>query len=69
MENPLSVEEKTMYRKISRITILIMISFISFAYVAKFNLLVIPGCISIVLEGVLLIAGKIKNSKRKIDVG
>lgn len=69
MENPLSVEEKTMYRKISRITVLIMISIVSFAYGAKFNLLSIPSCISIVLEGVLLIAGKIKNSKRKIDIG
>lgn len=69
MENPLSVEEKTKFRKISRIIVLIMISFVSFAYIAKFNLLFIPSCVSVVLEGVLLIAGKFKNSKRKLDIG
>lgn len=69
MENPLSVEEKTKFRKISRIIVLIMISFVSFAYIAKFNLLFIPSCVSVVLEGVLLIAGKFKNFKRKLDIG
>lgn len=69
MENPLSAEEKTKFRKISRIIVLIMISFVSFAYIAKFNLLFIPSCVSVVLEGVLLIAGKFKNSKRKLDIG
>lgn len=67
-ENPLSKEENTEFRKISRIIVLVMLSIISIAFITKFNLLFIPCCVSIVLEGVLLIAGKIKNSKRKINI-
>lgn len=67
-ENPLSKEEKDEFQKISRIIALVMLSIISITFIAKFNLLFIPCCVSIVLEGVLLIAGKIKNSKRKIDI-
>ena len=67
-ENPLSTEEKEEFQKNSRIIILVMLSIVSIAYISKFYLLFVPCCVSVVLEGVLLLAGKISNSKRKIDI-
>ena len=67
-ENPLSNQEKKSFGKIGRIILLVMLSIISVTFVFEISLIVIPCCVSIVLEGVLLVAGKIKNSKRKIDI-
>lgn len=68
-ENPLSNQEKKSFGKIGRIILLVMLSIISVTFVFKISLIVIPCCVSIILEGVLLIVGKIKNSKRKMDIG
>ena len=67
-ENPLSKEEKKEFQKISRIIIWVILSIISVTFIAKFDLLFVPCCVSIILEGALLIAGKIKNTKRKINI-
>lgn len=68
-ENPLSKEEKEKYKRLARIISLIILLIIIITFITKFNLFLVSCCVSIILEGVLLIAGKIKNSKRKIDFG
>lgn len=60
-ENPLSYKEKKSFGKIGRIILLVMLSIISVTFIFKINLLFIPCCVSIILEGVLLIAGKAKK--------
>lgn len=59
-EKPLTEEEFRQFRRISRIILLIITVVIIFSVVFKISLLLYPACLSLILESILLIAGKIK---------
>ena len=61
-EKPLSEKEFKYFRKISWIILLVISSIIIVSYFFKFNILFTPCCVSLILESVLLVAGKIKRS-------
>lgn len=63
-EKPLTDKEYKYFRKISWIILLVIFTTIIVSYFFKFNLLFIPCCISLILESILLIAGKIKKIKK-----
>ena len=66
-EKPLSDKEYKYFRKISWIILLLIIIAIIVSFIFKFNALFAPCCASLILEGVLIGAGKIKkvyNEKR-----
>ncbi len=68
LEKPLFQTERKHFRRKSLIVLstLLLISIVS--YCLQINSLFAPCCVSIILEGVLLIAGKIKQQKvRKIN--
>lgn len=67
-EKPLSKKEFKYFRKVSRIILIIIVSAIIISYFAELNLLFAPCCMSLVLESILIIAGKIKkvSQKRKV---
>lgn len=60
-EKPLTEKEFKYFRKISWIILLVISIAIIVSYFFKFNLLFAPCCISLILESILLIAGKIKK--------
>lgn len=60
-EKPLTKKEFKYFRKISWIILLVISIAIIVSYFFKFNLLFAPCCISLILESILLIAGKIKK--------
>lgn len=60
-EKPLTEKEFKYFRKISWIILLMISIAIIVSYFFKFNLLFAPCCISLILESILLIAGKIKK--------
>lgn len=64
-EKPLSKEEHKYYRKISWSILLIIVAIIAICYCLKCNSILIPCCISLILEGVLIIAGKVKKLTQK----
>ncbi len=64
-EKPLSEEEFTQFRKISRIILFVITIITFFSAVFKITFLLYPTCLSLILESILLIAGKIKQSKLK----
>lgn len=63
-EKPLTDKEYKYFRKTSWIILLVIFTTIIVSYFFKFNLLFIPCCISLILESILLIAGKIKKIKK-----
>lgn len=65
VEKPLSDKELKHFRKISWLILLIIILFIILAYCFKISLILAPLCMSLILESVLLIAGKIKSITTK----
>lgn len=60
-EKPLTEKEFKYFRKISWIILLVIFTTIIVSYFFKFNLLFAPCCISLILESILLISGKIKK--------
>ena len=60
-EKPLSEKEFKYFRKISWIILLVISSIIIVSYFFKFNILFTPCCVSLILESILLVAGKIKR--------
>lgn len=60
-EKPLTEKEFKYFRKISWIILLVISIAIIVSYFFKFNLLFAPCCISLILESILLISGKIKK--------
>lgn len=60
-EKPLSVNEFKYFRKISWIILLVLVVIIIISYCFRLNNILVPCCISLLLESVLLIAGKIKR--------
>ena len=67
-EKPLSKKEFKYFRKISWIILLVISSVIIVSYFFKFNIMFTPCCVSLVLESVLLVAGKIKREHQEKSV-
>lgn len=67
-EKPLSDKEFNYFRKVSRIILFVIIVAIIVSYVFKFQIVTVPCCLSLILEGILLAAGKIKKVSQKNNV-
>ena len=67
-EKPLSEKESKYFSKISWIILLVISSIIIVSYFFKFNILFTPCCVSLILESVLLVAGKIKSVHQEKSV-
>ena len=59
-EKPLSVSEKKHFRKLTWIYLFFSTALLFVSYFLKFSVLFSPCCMSLILESVLLLAGKIK---------
>lgn len=64
-EKPLSKKEFKYFRKISWIILFVITAAAIITYCVSFDLVLIPCCLSLILEGILLSAGKIKRSYLK----
>ncbi len=60
-EKPLSQKEFNYFRKISWMILLAIIISITVSYILKLNFITVPCCMSLILESILLSAGKIKK--------
>ena len=67
-EKPLSEKENKYFRKISWIILLVISSIIIVSYFFKFNILFTPCCVGLILESILLVAGKIKRVHQEKSV-
>lgn len=67
-EKPLSDKEFKYFRKVSWIILLMIIVAIIVSYVFKFQMVTVPCCLSLILESILLAAGKIKRVSQKKNV-
>lgn len=61
-EKPLSKKEFKYFRKISWIILFVITSAIIISYVFKFEFMSVPCCMSLILEAVLISAGKINKA-------
>lgn len=69
-EKPLSDKEFKYFRRISLAILLVIISVIAVSYFFKLQMLLVPCCMSLILEAVLITAGKVKriiNGKKQIE--
>lgn len=64
-EKPLSEKEIQYFRKISWIILFVITAAAIITYCVSFDPVLIPCCLSLILEGILLSAGKIKKSYLK----
>lgn len=60
-EKPLSDKEFRYFRKVSWIILLVIIVAVILSYVFKLQMVTVPCCLSLILESILLAAGKIKR--------
>lgn len=67
-EKPLSDKEFKYFRKVSWLILLVIIVAIVVSYVFKFQIVTVPCCLSLILESILLVAGKIKRVSQKNNV-
>lgn len=67
-EKPLSDKEFKYFRKVSWIILFVIIIAIIVSYVFKFQMVTVPCCLSLILESILLAAGKIKRVSQKYNV-
>ncbi|MCM1284711.1 MAG: accessory gene regulator B family protein [Acetobacter sp.] len=67
-EKPLSDKEFRYFRKVSWIVLLVIIAVIVVSYIFKFKMVTVPCCLSLILESILLAAGKIKRVSQKQNV-
>lgn len=67
-EKPLSDKEFKYFRKVSWIILFVIIIAIIVSYVFKFQMVLVPCCLSLILESILLAAGKIKRVAQKNNV-
>lgn len=65
-EKPLSDKEYKYFRKISRIIVFIILSLTIITYVLKWNCIFSPCCLSLILETVLIVAGQINKTNKKL---
>lgn len=64
-EKPLTDKEFRYFRKVSWIILLVIIIAIVVSYIFKFKMVTVPCCLSLILESILLAAGKIKRVSQK----
>ncbi len=64
-EKPLSDKEFKYFRKVSWIILFVNVAVIAVSYVFKFQMVLVPCCLSLILESVLLVAGKVKRVSKK----
>ena len=67
-EKPLSEKEFKYFRKVSWLILLVIIVAIVVSYIFKFRIVTVPCCLSLILESILLAAGKIKRVSQKQNV-
>lgn len=67
-EKPLSDKEFRYFRKISWLILLVIVAAVIVSYVFKFQMVTVPCCMSLILESILLAAGKIKRVSQKNNV-
>lgn len=67
-EKPLSDAEFKYFRKISWLILSVIIAVIIVSYVCSFKALLVPCCLSLILENILIAAGKIKKVLQKNNV-
>lgn len=60
-EKPLSEKEFKYFRKISWLILLVIVVAVIVSYFLKFKIVIVPCCLSLILESILLGAGKIKR--------
>lgn len=64
-EKPLTDKEFKYFRKVARSILIIILTIITVTFIFKWKLLFASSCLSLILESILLIAGKIKRAHRK----
>jgi accessory gene regulator B len=64
-EKPLTLKEKKYFRKKSWVILFIILAIIGLSLFFKINALIYPCCMSLILESVLLVLGKIKEIRKK----
>lgn len=67
-EKPLTDKEFIYFRKVSWLILLAIVVAIIVSYIFKFKIFTVPCCLSLVLESILLTAGKIKRISQKNNV-
>lgn len=67
-EKPLSDKEFKYFRKVSWLILFVIATAIIVSYVFKFQMVTVPCCLSLILESILLAAGKIKRVSQKKNV-
>jgi len=67
-EKPLSDKEFRYFHKVSWLILLVIITAIIVSYIFKFQIVTVPCCLSLILESILLVAGKIKSVLQKQNV-
>lgn len=67
-EKPLSEKEYKYFRKVSWLILFVIATAIIVSYVFKFQMVTVPCCLSLILESILLAAGKIKRVSQKKNV-
>lgn len=60
-EKPLSDKEFRYFRKISWLILFVIVITVIVSYVFKFQTVIAPCCLSLILESVLIVAGKVKR--------
>lgn len=60
-EKPLSDKEFRYFRKVSWLILSVIVATVIVSYVFKFQMVLMPCCLSLILESILLIAGKVKK--------
>lgn len=68
LEKPLSDKEFKYFRKISRLILFVIVAAIIVSYVFKFQFVTVPCCLSLILESILIVAGKFKRISQKNNV-
>lgn len=63
----LNMKEKIHYRRISRTILSVIVFVIIISFCCKIIILIYPCCVGLILEGALLIFGKIKEIKKRMD--
>ena len=67
-EKPLSEKEFKYFRKVSLIILFAIIIAIAVSYIFKFRIATVPCCLSLILESILLVLGKIKRGLQTNNV-
>lgn len=65
-EKPLSEKEFKYFRKVSRLILFVIVLLIVLSYCFRIRFAFVPLCMSLILESILLIAGKIKSTVLEI---